>query len=362
MNNFLDITIRGQSGVISLNRPKALNALNLDMVRAIYKSLINWGNNNKVKNVILKSNDSRSFCAGGDIRFFYEKGLGNSKNNSALLEDFFTEEYSLNHLIHFYSKPYISILNGVVMGGGMGISQAGPNSRICIVTENTKMAMPEVGIGLFPDVGGSYFLSNLKNEIGTYLGLTGDVIGHEDAIYSSLADYYIPSSNLDELYELIYFSNGNTKEIVRDFSKKFKDKNDLTQSKFLLNKNIISEIFSLNSVSEIIKALEAVNSIFSNKVLKTLKKKSPLMMCVTLSQIRRAKNLSLSDCLRMERNMVRRCFENGQIIEGIRAMVIDKDHMPRWSPAKVSDVSNEMIDIFFDKCWPDYAHPLKELS
>ncbi len=161
------------TGMITLDRPKALNSLSLAMVRRLTEILLAWRDDAAVDAVVLASSSEKALCAGGDIRFFYEAGHATPTGGSALLEDFFTEEYALNHLIHFYPKPYIALMDGVVMGGGMGIAQGGPETGLRIVTERTKMAMPEVNIGLFPDVGGSHFLSHAPGQLGNYLGLTG---------------------------------------------------------------------------------------------------------------------------------------------------------------------------------------------
>ena len=159
MNEYVQTRVTNGIGFITLDRPKALNSLSLDMVRSMTDVLLQWQGDPAVQAVVLGSSSEKALCAGGDIRFFFEAGKATPMGGSALLEDFFTEEYALNHLIHFYEKPYIALMDGVVMGGGMGIAQAGPQARVRVVTERTKMAMPEVNIGLFPDVGGSYFLS-----------------------------------------------------------------------------------------------------------------------------------------------------------------------------------------------------------
>ena len=159
--------IEGRTAVITLNRPAALNSLSLEMVRAMTAALWQWRDDSSIKAVFVHSSSEKAYCAGGDIRFFHQKGLATATNGAALIEDFFTEEYSLNYLIHQYPKPYVALMDGVVMGGGMGIAQAGPQARLRIVTERTKMAMPEVGIGLFPDVGGGHFLSRATANTGT---------------------------------------------------------------------------------------------------------------------------------------------------------------------------------------------------
>src|SRR5205823_6203273 len=182
-SEYVQTRVANGAGVITLDRPKALNSLSLEMVRALTQILLAWREDAAVDAVVIRSRSEKALCAGGDIRFFHEAGRATPTGGSALLEDFFTEEYALNHLIHFYPKPYIALMDGVVMGGGMGIAQGGPECGLRIVTERTKMAMPEVNIGLFPDVGGSHFLSHAPGRLGFYPGLSGSTIGAADAIY-----------------------------------------------------------------------------------------------------------------------------------------------------------------------------------
>ena len=211
-------SVRDGVGRITLDRPRALNSLSLDMVRALTATLLAWRDDDQVQAVILKSSSEKALCAGGDIRFFYDAGRATPTGGSALLEDFFTEEYALNHLIHFYPKPYIAIMDGVVMGGGMGIAQG----SLRIVTDRTKMAMPEVNIGLFPDVGGSHFLSRAPGQLGHYLGLTGLTIDAADALYLGLADLFIPFSQLPALHALVEATDGAAlAAALRDFAAPF---------------------------------------------------------------------------------------------------------------------------------------------
>lgn len=201
MTDHIQTTRSNHLGIITLARPEALNSLSLAMVRDITKALLAWRDDASIRAVVIRGAGDRAFCAGGDIRFFYDMGLSTPKGGSALIEDFFTEEYALNHLIHFYPKPYIALMDGVVMGGGMGVAQAGPGARMRVVTERTKMAMPEVNIGLFPDVGGGHFLSHMAGELGTWLGVTGEIINAADAIDGNLADVFVPSAQLATLVD-----------------------------------------------------------------------------------------------------------------------------------------------------------------
>lgn len=347
--------VRGGVGRITLNRPKALNALSLGMVRDLTATLLAWRDDRSVQTVAIRgtgkdvsspsgSGPFGAFCAGGDIRFFHQAALAGNPE----LEDFFTEEYTLNHLIHSYPKPYIAFMDGIVMGGGMGISQG---ARWRIVTERTKMAMPETGIGLFPDVGGGYFLSRCPGRLGEYLALTGQVIGGEDAVYAGLADAVVASGDLASLWEAP--TAGATKTIA-------------SGAQLERARGQIDHYFALESVGAIVTALEADGSAWAAETAAVLRKRSPLMLHVVLEQVRRGRTLSLADDLRLERDLVRRCFHlrpgaASETVEGIRALAVDKDHHPKWNPARIEDVTPEMVDAFFASPWPAHAHPLRRL-
>jgi enoyl-CoA hydratase/carnithine racemase len=297
-----------------------------------------------------------AFCAGGDIRFLHQAGsTGNPQ-----LEDFFTEEYALNHLIHNYAKPYIAFMDGIVMGGGMGISQG---AALRVVTERTKMAMPETAIGLFPDVGGGYFLSRCPGHVGEWLALTGDTIGAGDAIASQLADGCLPSDQQAAVWEALGTQQFADGQAIRDFvASKF-----VAASALLAGvRGQIDQYFALPTVGEIVAALEAADSDWARQTAATLRKRSPLMLHVVLEQIRRARAMDLAADLRMERDMVRHCFYlrpgQSETVEGIRALAVDKDHAPKWHPSRIEDVTPEMVAPFFASPWPAHAHPLAALA
>lgn len=357
-----DVTaqIEGRIGCITLNRPKALNALSLDMIRQITGALLSWLDDPQVLAVVVRGTGKEgpfgSFCAGGDIRFFHQAALSGDPR----LEDFFTEEYSLNHLIHTYPKPYVALMDGIVMGGGMGIGQG---ASVRVVTERSKMAMPETHIGLFPDVGGGYFLSRCSGHLGEYLGLTGHMLVGEDAVHAGLADGYMASGKLPHLWQTLIetpFENGQAVErwITTQFD-------HLNKSK-LEHRIEIDAVFGKGSVVDILNHLESSPDEWSQATAKTLRGRSPLMLHVVLEQIRRARKLSLSDDLRMERDLVRHCFalrpvSQSETVEGIRALAIDKDHQPQWQPARAEDVDLAEVAAFFVSPWPAYAHPLRHL-
>jgi enoyl-CoA hydratase/carnithine racemase len=356
--------IKGLTGFISLNRPKALNALSLPMIRVLMAQLLGWKDDAEVKQVAIRGMSKLTadgaevpfgnFSAGGDIRFFHQAiQTGNPE-----LEDFFTEEYALNHLIANYPKPYIAFMDGLVFGGGMGISQ-GASYRI--VTERTKMAMPETGIGLFPDVGGGYFLSRCPGFVGEYLALTGVQIGADEAVAYGLADIKVNTESLATLWESLE-SQSITEIAINNIATK--ELNTPARA-------IIDTYFSQVTVFQMINALEASKGPWELQTAATLRSRSPLMLHVVLEQIRRGRNLNLAQNLQMERGMVRHCFYTAHLgrfgnasetVEGIRALAVDKDHSPCWNPAQISDVTNDMVEPFFVSPWPQYAHPLYKLS
>jgi len=346
--------VRAGVGLITLNRPKALNALTLAMLRELTATLLAWRDDAAVQAVAIRGQGKEgafgAFCAGGDIRFFHQAALAGDPR----LEDFFTEEYSLNHLIHQYPKPYIAFLDGIVMGGGMGISQG---AKLRVVTERTKMAMPETNIGLFPDVGGGYFLSRCPGRLGEYLALTGHMINGADAVAAGLADAFVASADLPGWWERLA-TQGASAASAKQAS--------AGQGQLAQARNQIDAVFGLDSVPKIIAALEADSSAWAAETAAVLRKRSPLMLHVVLEQVRRGRAMSLADDLRMERGLVRNCFHlrsgaASETVEGIRALAIDKDHSPRWNPARIEDVAPDLVQAFFDSPWPAHAHPLRHL-
>jgi enoyl-CoA hydratase/carnithine racemase len=358
---------RGSAGLMTLNRPKALNALSLQMVRDLLSILRAWRDDPAVLMVAIRGSNKigrpgtpdslfGGFCAGGDIRFFHQAALA----GDAALDEFFTEEYTLNHLIHTYPKPYIAFMDGVVMGGGMGLCQG---ARLRIVTERTKMAMPETNIGLFPDVGGGYFLSRCPGHVGEYLALTGEVIDADDAIGYGLADVKLAAASLPAVWaELGATPFGSAAEVDQWITSHFTTAKAGTQS----DTGRLDAYFSLLRVKHMFDALEGSQDPWAARTAATLRKRSPLMLHVVLEQIRKARGMGLADDLRMERNMVYQCFHlrpgiESETVEGIRALAVDKDYKPQWKPARIEDVKPGMADAFFASPWSAQTHPLRDL-
>lgn len=352
--------IRGTAGLITLNRPKALNALSLDMIRALTATLLAWAEDPRVHRVAVRGMGREgpfgAFCAGGDIRFFHQAVLAGDPR----LEDFFTEEYTLNHLIHGYPKPYVVFMDGVVMGGGMGISAHGSDDSLRIATERTKMAMPETAIGLFPDVGGGWFLARCPGRMGEYLALTGQVIGGGDAVAARLADGVLVSSELPAAWEAL--AHADSFERLRESLRGAPS----VARPLASHRADIDRYFGLATVQDIVQGLEADGSAWASETAGLLRKRSPLMLHVTLEHVRRARHMTLVSDLRMEREMVRNCFQlrpgtAGETMEGIRSLVVDKDHAPKWNPPRIEDVTPEMVQAYFASPWPAHAHPLHGL-
>ena len=359
---------QGHAGLITLNRPKALNAMSLGMVRALKTALEDFAQDSGIQVVAIRGSNKLGkpgsaeslfggFCAGGDIRYFHQAALAGDNS----LDDFFTEEYRLNHLIHLYPKPFVAFLDGVVMGGGMGISQG---ASLRLVTEHTRMAMPETIIGLFPDVGGGYFLSRCPGHIGEYLALTGEVIAAQQALQYGLADVQIEASQQPDFWAALGTQTFANREQVEEWlASQLGPKN----TELIRPDAHIDGFFSLLRVKHIVDALEkAKDDRWAQKTAALLRKRSPLMLHVTLEQIRRARQMSLADDLRMERDMVHHCFHDrpgtaSETVEGIRALAVDKDYAPKWNPARIEDVKPGMADAFFVSPWAKESHPLRAL-
>ena len=353
--------IHGHIGCITLNRPKALNALSLPMIRELSAALLRWQDDPQVLAVAVRGTGKEgpfgAFCAGGDIRFFHQAAHA----GDGALGDFFTEEYALNHLIHTYKKPYIAFMDGIVMGGGMGISQG---ASVRVVTERTKMAMPETNIGLFPDVGGGYFLSRCPGKLGEYLGLTGLMLNGVQAVAARLADIALPSSMLEAIWSKLISSPFENSEAVERWV--LAQPGSMAPEK-LAPQPQIDSVFGLPTVQAMLDALEAASDEWSQHTAKTLRARSPLMLHVVLEQIRRARSMGLADELRMERDMVHHCFhlrpvQDSETVEGIRALAVDKDHSPNWKPARVEEVDATEVARFFVSPWPADHHPLRHLA
>ncbi len=326
--------------LVTLNRPKALNALSLTMVRMIHQQLEEWQKSSESKLVIVQGAGDKAFCAGGDIRSLTDT------RGSQIQKDFFSGEYLLDGLTSRI-RNYIALIDGIVMGGGVGISVHG---RYRVATERSLFAMPETGIGLIPDVGGSFFLPRLPYaELGTFLALTGHRLKGPDCFHAGIATHLCQSSEVGALREELLEAASDTEclEALQKYHSKFE------QGSFSLEPMLekISSHFSKDTVEEIVSSLEAAkDDQWAQKVSKTMSRMSPTSLKVALRQLREGKRLAtLEECLQMEYRLVRRCCEDSDFYEGVRALIVDKDNQPQWNPRDLAGVTQTTVDRYFSK-------------
>lgn len=329
----VELDKRGGVGRITLNRPKAINALNHAMVQEISPVLDAWEGDDEVELVLLTGAGDRGLCAGGDIVSIYH----DAKDGGSGTKDFWRDEYILNAAIARFSKPYFAIMDGLVMGGGVGLSAHG-NTRI--VTERSKIAMPEVGIGFVPDVGGTFLLSRSPGELGTHLGLTTARMDAADAIAAGFADHFVPSDKLEEFCSAL--ESMSVGDALAEFSE------PAPESSLLQQKSWIDECYRFDSVEEIVSHLEASDVPEAQQAARDIVSKSPVALKVTLASLRRAEASStLEEVLDEEYRVSLACLDSHDLVEGIRAQVVDKDRNPQWSPRTLSDVTQADVDRFF---------------
>ena len=343
-----DLIVRreGSAGIIRLNRPKAINAMTLEMSLGIDAALDRFEADPAVALVLLEGAGERGLCAGGDIRGLYES----SRAGGDLGKTFWRQEYIMNARIAKYRKPYVAFMDGLVMGGGVGLSAHG---RHRIVTERTRLAMPEVGLGFFPDVGGTWLLSHVPGELGTYYGLTGQTMNGPDAIYARFADVVVPSGKLAALREVLtQLSPGTQSSEIKAMIDGFATGE--TSGPVAAKQPQIDRWFAHDRMEDIVANLRRDGSELALSTLKTLGEKSPRGMVVTLRLLRLARKASsLEECLVREYRAALQVFASDDFREGVRAAVIDKDRNPKWSPARIDDVTAEMIAPYFAEIGAD---------
>lgn len=331
----------GAIGLITLNRPQALNALTQEMCQLIKTNLHAWEIDPAIKAVVIKGTGEKAFCAGGDIRHLYEIGL---QGNYDGIMSFFRDEYSLNAQIANYSKPYIALMDGITMGGGAGLSVHG---SFRVGTERLTLAMPETAIGFFPDIGATWFLPRCPDEMGTYLGLTGEKADVADAHYIGLIDYFVSSLEIDNIiHALVKTSFEHTDfEAVKAILSQFAIS---AESSSLANHSeTIESCFAYDTLESIILALKKCDTPWHEKTLATLKQKSPLSLKVSLAALRAGISENLEGCQQIELCLCEHFIRSHDLYEGIRAMLVDKDKKPVWQPASLDKVSKEMVESYF---------------
>lgn len=366
-------------GVITLNSPKSLNALSSDMVTLIYPQLLVWKQQADIVAVFLQGEGEKAFCAGGDIVHLYNempsntnhhdpKELGSLKALAPEIEQYFAKEYQLDHLIHTFNKPFIVWGSGIVMGGGLGML-VGASHRV--VTESSRIAMPEISIGLFPDVGGSYFLNKMPTGCGLFLALTGASINAADAKYCQLGDYFLEQDHkegfLKQLKSVSWEDNiSSNNELTSQLLKKFEESSlsKLPSSPLKEHHALISQFVDKQTLPEIINSILGyeTDDKWLSRAQKSLKNGSPLSAKLAYVQLQKGKELSLADCFRMELTMAVKCGIFGEFKEGVRALLIDKDNKPKWHYQSVELIEPEILDWFFASTWSTEAHPLAELT
>lgn len=324
--------VQGRAGRLRLNRPKALHALSYHMIQTMSAALSSWREDDAVRAVIVDHAQGRGFCAGGDIRQLIS-------SDTAFRQRFFLDEYHLNHLLFTYAKPIIAFMDGITMGGGAGISLP---ARYRVATEHTRFAMPEAGIGLFPDIGGSWYLSRLPGQVGRYLGLIGARLDGAECLALGVATHYLPAASLDRAKALIANDAEHIDDILAQLSV-------TPPSAGIIEKlPLIDRLFAADTLEDIGSALRAEGSDWSNEVLAALASKCPVSCKVTLRQLAEgAKCQDFAEIMRMEYRIVNRMLARHDFTEGVRAAIIDKDNQPRWDPATPQEVDASLIDAIF---------------
>ena len=324
----------GRIGRVTLNRPQALNALTHEMCVAMLPQLKEWARDDAVQAVVIRGAGDRAFCAGGDIRRLYDEG----RAGGSYPYDFYRDEYRLNAAIHHYPKPYVALIDGIVMGGGVGLSVHGSHR---VVGDKLMFAMPETGIGLFPDVGGSYFLSRCPGMLGRYLALTGARLKTADALYVGVGDRHVPSDRFDALEAALAEGGAPVGAVIDRFAV------PPMPAPLAQHRAAIDLCFATGVVEGILTVCEAAESAFIREAAQAIRTKSPTSLKITQHAVTVGRLLSFKDCMRMEYRLACRCMQGHDFYEGVRAVVIDKDQTPAWQPASLAEVTDVAVDAYF---------------
>lgn len=328
---------RGRAGLVTLNRPQALNALTLGMVRGLRAALEAWADDDGVSCVVIRGAGEKAFCAGGDIRRLHDLGQAGDHEEQMT---FWREEYALNVLIRAYPKPYVALIDGIVMGGGVGISLHGSHR---VAGDKYLFAMPEVGIGFFPDVGATYALPRLPGATGAYIALTGDRVRTADAVALGLATHAVPSGEIATLLDHLIAGDG-VEEVIAAAAV------PQTGGPIVAERETIDACFSADDVKAILDRLDAAGrggSAFAEKTAATIRTKSPTSLRIALEQMKRGSTLDFVDAMLTEYRIVARIAKGHDFYEGVRAVIVDKDNAPVWNPAVLDDVDDSTIAAYF---------------
>jgi enoyl-CoA hydratase len=336
-NSDIQFARRGAAGIVTLNRPKALNAVTHEMVRALSVQLDAWKHDGAVTRVIITAAGERAFSAGGDIRALYE--LGRAGRQAEAL-GFFREEYTLNSAIKRYPKPYVALIDGIVMGGGFGISVHGSHR---VAGDRFQFAMPEVGIGFFPDVGGTWVLPRMPDEVGTWCALTGDRLKSDDAVAAGIATHRVRSDRFADLAEALC-GDVSVDATLAAFAE------PAGEGPVMARRSVTTRLFSAGSVEDILSRLEAetgTDAEWARATAAAIRAKSPTSLKLALAQVRRGNGWSFEDCMQAEMRIVSRIVHDHDFYEGVRALIVDKDNVPRWQPASLAEVSDAEVERHF---------------
>ena len=333
MSDDLLVSLADGVAEVTLNRPEALNALTLDMALELYEHLSGWAGDDSIRAVVVRGAGDRAFCAGGDIRALYDAKQSGDK----LTEDFFRGEYRLNRLIFHYPKPYIALVDGIAMGGGVGLSVHAGTS---IASEATLFAMPETGIGLFPDVGGSHFLPRCPGAIGMYLALTGARLRAADCLYAGIYDHYVPKAAHDALVAGL-----RAGEAIGTLVSRLAEDPGLAPLAGL--REAIDRCFAQQSVTGVQAALEREGGEWAEKMLATMAQKSPTSQKIAWRQLHKGAAMDFDACMVMEYRLSQHVMDGHDFFEGVRALIVDKDNAPKWRPESLDAVDDETVESYF---------------
>ncbi|WP_417666913.1 enoyl-CoA hydratase/isomerase family protein [Roseibium sp.] len=326
---------RGHAGVVTLNRPKALNALNHPMVTALAKQLDDWASDDSIRHVVLTASGEKAFCAGGDIRKVYDM----KQTGEPGLAEFFRDEYLLNAQIKAYPKPYISLIDGIVMGGGVGLSVHGSHR---VGSEFVMFAMPETGIGFFPDVGATYFLPRMPRYTGTYCAMSAGRLKQADLLATGVLTHAIKRESLPGLLTAL--------ETATDVDAAIKAVAiDPGASDLMSHVDVIEAAFSADSVAAIMQRLDEAGDEFAAKAAETIRTKSPTSVHLAFEQMRKGRDLDFNGCMKLEYRIVSRILEGQDFFEGVRAVLVDKDHAPKWQPDSLDQVDRVELQAYFEE-------------
>jgi len=341
---------RGAAGLVTLNRPRALNAVTHGMVKALRAQLDAWAADDAVTRVVVTAAGERAFSAGGDIRHLYDLGQAGAQGE---MLDFWRDEYPLNAVIKSYRKPYVSLIDGIVMGGGVGVSVHGSHR---VAGDRYSFAMPEVGIGFFPDVGATWFLPRMPGELGAYCALTGERFNAADAVAAGLATQRIPSARFPALIDGLT-GTVSVDAVLAAFAE------PAGEGPIAARKGTIDRLFSGDTVEAILAALDAeagsggADAAWAGKTAATIRAKSPLSLKVALAQVRRGARWDFAACMRAEFRIVSRIVEGHDFYEGVRAVIVDKDNAPRWRPRSLAEVGEALVERHFAPLERELALP-----